>query len=238
MKLLSLSIFVTMVTSAALPVLNIAIDGKPSAPAPAPASSNPSILAQSLTTEAALPDCLPGVLNENEHERVNRACARRIECGAGVCWDGHCYYDNRVECYTDRTCDIGTCCHSYCYVDEEDVPWDDEDKPNDNGDSNSDNDNDNGDIAKRDGFWGIGDGDCNFGQRCGGGGRCVWSKLPGMAKRDDVPTFCNIPGECTSFGPIPPPEKRDIQDTNKDVNCHNDEQCSPGVCQDGICFLE
>ncbi|BCR87791.1 uncharacterized protein ACHE_40355A [Aspergillus chevalieri] len=114
MKLLSLSIFVTMVTSAALPVLNIAIDGKPSAPASAPVPSNPSILTQSLTTEAALPDSLPGAFHENEHERMNR----------------------------------------------------------------------------------------------------------------------------TSFGPIPPPEKRDTQDTNKDVNCHNDEQCSPGVCHDGICFLE
>lgn len=287
--LLPLPIFVTMVTAAALPVIKIPVDGKPSALVLVSVPLNPSILTHTPPTEAA----------------------RRIDCGAGVCWDGHYYYDSRVECFPDRTCDTGTCYHGYCYVDEEDIPWDDEDKPNniDNGDN--DNDNRDGDVAKRDGFWGIGDDDkifremmddihhrakakpsmakrdpqsdedteefenyfppcdddpdCDNGLICGEAGHCVWSTRPGMAKRGE-PGLCSIPGECTPYGyvpddlekrepqndedmedsvptfcnfpgerPVPPPEKRD---TNKDANCHNDEQCSPGICQDGICLLK
>lgn len=215
--LLPLPIFVTMVTAAALPVIKIPVDGKPSALVLVSVPLNPSILTHTPPTEAA----------------------RRIACGAGVCWDGHYYYDSRVECFPDRTCDTGTCYHGYCYVDEEDIPWDDEDKPNniDNGDN--DNDNRDGDAAKRDGFWGIGDDDKIFREMMDDIHHRAKAK-PSMAKRepqndedmeDSVPTFCNFPGE----RPVPPPEKRD---TNKDVNCHNDEQCSPGICQDGICLLK
>lgn len=70
-------------------------------------------------------------------------------------------------------------------------------------------------------------------------GQCILpASLLNLPEMLDVPTFCNIPSECSSFGPIPPPEKRGTEDTSKDVNCHNDEQCSPGICQDDVCLLE
>ncbi|OJJ79783.1 uncharacterized protein ASPGLDRAFT_52319 [Aspergillus glaucus CBS 516.65] len=68
-------------------------------------------------------------------------------------------------------------------------------------------------------------------------GQCILgATLPNRPGKRDVPALCNIPGECTAYGPVPPPPEK--RDTNKDVNCHNDEQCSPGICQDGICLLK
>ncbi|EYE91896.1 uncharacterized protein EURHEDRAFT_405568 [Aspergillus ruber CBS 135680] len=235
MKLFPLSISVTMVTAIALPVVKILVD------------------------EAALPDSIPRVFHENE--RMNRTCTRHIDCGAGVCRDGHCYYDNRFGCFPDRICDIGTCYHGYCYVDEDHIPWDDGGMPN-----NFDNDNDNGDVAKKD-FWSTGnddktfremiddihqrakarpsmakreaqcegiDIDCQPGQFCNRG-ICFFPNLPDMAERSEQ-GLCSIPGECAPYDYGPDDlEKSNI---NKDVNCHNDEQCSPGVCQDGICLLK
>lgn len=195
--ILPLSIFVTVLTAAALPVVKFPVDDKASAQVPVP--SNLSIPTHTPTVEAILPDSIPGVLHENE--RGNHTCTRRIDCGSGVCWD-------------------------------------DRDKPN-----NINADNDSGDVAKRDGFWGIGDDDKIFREMMDDIHHRAKAK-PSTAKRepqsdedseDSVPTFCNIPGECTAYGPVLPPEKRD---TNKDVNCHNNEQCSPGICQDGICLLK